>query len=102
MTVLPIAAVISVFSFDVFRLWTGSAEIAHNAAPIASILVIGSALNGLMVLPYSLQLAHGWTSIGLRINFFLIVLLVPAYLLWLHDTALLVPLPAGQFRKLST
>ncbi len=30
-----------------------------------------------MTLPYALQLAHGWTSLGLRINAGLMVLLVP-------------------------
>ncbi len=36
------------------------------------------ALNALMHLPYALQISHGWTSIGLRINTFLIITLVPA------------------------
>ena len=36
------------------------------------------AINGLMNLPYALQLACGWTRIGLQINTFLIVAMVPA------------------------
>ena len=75
---LPVALVVALFSYDLLLLWTGSAETARNAAPIASVLVIGTALNGLMNLPYALQLAHGWTSIGLRINTFFIITLVPA------------------------
>jgi O-antigen/teichoic acid export membrane protein len=78
--VLPIAAVVALFSFDLLRLWTGSAETALNVAPIASVLVIGSAFNALMVVPYALQLAYGWTSIGLRINLSLIVVLIPTLL----------------------
>lgn len=76
--ILPLAAVVALFSFDMLLLWTGNAETARNAAPIVSMLVIGTALNGLMNLPYALQLAHGWTSLGLRINTFLILTLVPA------------------------
>jgi O-antigen/teichoic acid export membrane protein len=76
--VLPLAAVVALFSYDLLLLWIGNAETARHAAPIASILVIGTALNGLMNLPYALQLAYGWTSIGLRINTFFIVILVPA------------------------
>lgn len=76
--VLPLAAVVALFSYDLLLLWVGNAETARHAAPIASVLVIGTALNGLMNLPYALQLAHGWTSIGLRINTFFIVILSPA------------------------
>jgi O-antigen/teichoic acid export membrane protein len=72
------AAVIALFSSDILRLWTGSAVTAQNAAPIVSVLVLGTALNGLMNLPYALQLACGWTSLGLRINIFLIATMVPA------------------------
>jgi O-antigen/teichoic acid export membrane protein len=75
--VLPVAAVLSFFSYDIVFLWTGSSQTAGTASPIVSILVIGMALNALMTLPYALQLSHGWTSIGLRINMFLIVTLVP-------------------------
>ena len=75
--VIPAAAVVSLFAFDILLLWTGNADTAHHAAPIASLLVIGTALNGLMNLPYALQLAYGWTALGLTINSFFIVGLVP-------------------------
>lgn len=75
--IIPVAAVLSLFSFDILLLWTGNAETARIASPIVSVMVIGTALNGLMTLPYALQLSHGWTSIGLRINTFFIITLVP-------------------------
>ena len=76
--ILPAAAVIAFFSREIMVLWTGSPEIANNTALIVSILVAGTALNGLMNLPYALQLSHGWTRIGLAINIVFIVTLVPA------------------------
>jgi O-antigen/teichoic acid export membrane protein len=76
--VLPVAALLAFFSHDLLLLWTGSTKTAVMASPIVSVLVIGMALNALMTLPYALQLSHGWTSIGLRINIFLIIILVPA------------------------
>lgn len=79
--VLPIAAILSVFSFELVSLWTGSPEMARRAAPLVSLLATGTALNGLMNLPYALQLAHGVTRIGIAINSALIVLLVPATVL---------------------
>ncbi len=76
--VFPAAMVLAFFSFDILLLWTRSAETAGMASPIVSLLVIGMAINAMMTLPYALQLSHGWTSIGLRINVFLIATLVPA------------------------
>ncbi len=74
--VLPVAAMLAFFASDILRLWTGNGEITRHVAPIASLLVLGSALNSIMVLPYSLQLAYGWTSLGIRINICLIVFMV--------------------------
>ena len=76
--ILPATAVIALFSGTIMVLWTGSPEIADNTAYIVSILVSGTALNGLMNLPFALQLSHGWTRIGLTINTFFILVLVPA------------------------
>lgn len=76
--VLPVAAVLAFFSFDILLLWTGNTKTAEIASPIVSVLVIGMALNAIMHLPYALQISHGWTSIGLRINTFFIIMLVPA------------------------
>jgi len=83
--ILPLAAILALFSTDILQFWTRNAEVARNAGPIATLLVIGSALNGLMNLPYALQLAYGWTSIGLRITIFLIFLTVPA--IWFMATS---------------
>jgi O-antigen/teichoic acid export membrane protein len=79
--ILPAAAIIAFFSPEIMLLWTGSPEVANNTASIVSILVAGTALNGLMNLPFALQLSYGWTRIGLAINAFFIVTLVPAIVL---------------------
>jgi O-antigen/teichoic acid export membrane protein len=79
--ILPAAVVVAFFSREIMHLWTGNPEIANNTAPIVSILVAGTALNGLMNLPYALQLSHGWTRIGLAINTLFILTLVPAIVL---------------------
>jgi O-antigen/teichoic acid export membrane protein len=76
--ILPLATILALFSTQILHLWTRNSEVAHNAGPIAALLVIGSALNGLMFLPYALQLAYGWTSIGLRITGCLTIIFVPA------------------------
>lgn len=78
--VIPLAALIALFSHDIVLLWTGNMEVANNTSPIISILVIGTAMNGLMNTPYALQLSHGWTRIGLTINTLLIFLFIPSIL----------------------
>ncbi len=75
--VLPIVAVLSLFSFEVLRLWTGNSETAANTAPVLSVLLIGSAMNALQCLPYMLQLAFGWTTLSLLAGLISISVLVP-------------------------
>jgi hypothetical protein len=43
--------------------------------------MLGNLLNGLMWIPYQTQLAHGWTSLTVRINIAAVSLMVPA-ILW--------------------
>lgn len=76
--ILPMAAVVSFFSFDVLRLWTRSSETAVFAAPILAVLVIGSALNALLFLPYALQLASGWTKLSLMAGLLSLAIVIPA------------------------
>lgn len=73
----PIAMVLAVFSEDLVRIWTGSPDIASSVALIISLLAIGSALHGVMFLPYALQLAYGMIRLPLTINAILMVVLVP-------------------------
>ncbi len=75
--IIPLTAVLALFSAEVLQLWTRNPEVARNAGPIASILVLAAAINGLMFLPFTLQLAYGWTSLGLKITIFLTIIVVP-------------------------
>lgn len=76
--VVPAGAVIALFATDILIVWTGSVETAQHAAQVARLLVIGTALNGLMSAPYALQLAHGNTRLGIWLHVGLITLFVPA------------------------
>lgn len=72
------AAVVVFFSADLLRLWTHNLRIASNSGVILSILVTGTALNGLLSLPYALQLAHGRTRLALVMNIVSVLFVVPA------------------------
>jgi O-antigen/teichoic acid export membrane protein len=79
--IAAVATVLMAFSRDVIFLWTGDADMAAKVAVPASILVAGSALNGLMNLPYALQLAHGWTRLTVISNLVALVLGIP-FCIW--------------------
>lgn len=68
---------LGIYAADIVALWTGNSDTAARVAPLVTLLCIGSAINGLMFFPYSLQLAHGLSWIPLLINGLLLVLLAP-------------------------
>jgi O-antigen/teichoic acid export membrane protein len=76
--VLPAAAVLTFFSFDILQLWTRSTETAAFDTYILSILVVGSALNALLYQPYALQLAFGWTKLSFVAGVLSVAILIPS------------------------
>lgn len=79
--VAAISIVLILFSKDVIYLWTGDIATATKVALPLSILVAGTALNGLMNLPYALQLAHGWTRLTVWANMVALILGIP-FCIW--------------------
>jgi O-antigen/teichoic acid export membrane protein len=77
-TVAPPAALMIFFADPVLRIWTGNQEVTHNAAPILTLLAIGSLLHTMMYMPYMLQLAAGWSGFAVRVNAIAVCILVPA------------------------
>jgi len=75
--VLPAAITIAIFSKEILTLWLGDTLAVQNAHQILTLLMIGTALNAVMTLPYALQLAHGWTKLAIYKNIIAIALLVP-------------------------
>jgi O-antigen/teichoic acid export membrane protein len=75
--ILPIVLTITLFSESIILAWSGNQMLADNSSPILSIYIIGSYLNGLVNIPYHLQLAHGWTSLALKMNLITLLFLMP-------------------------
>ena len=75
------AMVLIVFGDRVLRLWTGNPALTQHVAPLMAVLALGTLFNGLVWMPYQMQLAHGWTSLTIKFNIVAIGLLVPAILL---------------------
>jgi O-antigen/teichoic acid export membrane protein len=75
--ILPIAIVIALFSYEVIFLWTQNPVTAEKTHLIVSIMICGTAINGLMGMPYALQLAFGWTRLSFFKTLIAVILLVP-------------------------
>ena len=75
---LPVATIIIVYSREVLWLWTGNATAAANAALLLKLLMAGTAINAIISLPYTLQLASSWPQLALTIAVCAMVVFVPA------------------------
>jgi O-antigen/teichoic acid export membrane protein len=75
--ILPAAIVIAFFSYEVILLWTQNPITADKTHLIVSIMICGTALNGLTNPAYALQLAFGWTKLSFYKNVIAVIVLVP-------------------------
>jgi hypothetical protein len=74
---MPATVVVVFFSFEILALWTQNLTVAAHTQLILRLLIIGYCLNGLMMMPYALQLAYGWTTLSLGLNLTAAILLMP-------------------------
>lgn len=79
---ISMGLVMTFFSKEIILAWTGNMVTAQNTFMLISFLAVGNVLMGLMLIPYALQLAFGWTKLGLIFNAFSVLILIPA-LIWL-------------------
>jgi len=66
------------FGHEALDVWTKNTALSGRIYALAAVLSVGSLFNGLMTIPYYLQLSSGWTGLTVRINLFAICLVVPA------------------------
>jgi O-antigen/teichoic acid export membrane protein len=74
---LPAAATLALFSDELLRLWTLDEAVVRNAGAILAVLAVGTAMNGLMNMPVSLQLSHGWTRLVFWTNVVAVAVFTP-------------------------
>lgn len=82
MLLLPLAAMLAFFSKEIIYIWTKDSDLTEYVAPILTVWVIGSAFNGIMHIPYALQLAHGWTTLATYVNLVAVLLTLPGILVF--------------------
>ncbi len=77
----PAVMLLAFFPIGVIFLWTGDNELAKKSGSILSIYILGSYLNALVQMPAFLQMAKGWTSLGVYTNLIAALIIVPALLI---------------------
>jgi O-antigen/teichoic acid export membrane protein len=75
------AMVLMVFGYRVLWLWTGNPSLAGRVAPLVVFMALGTLLNGLLLMPFQMQLAEGWTSLTIKVDIVAVSLYVPTVLL---------------------
>lgn len=79
--ILPIAAIVALFSLRLIQIWTQDSTTATMTAPIVALLFISTALYNLLDVPYSLIVAYGWTKLGFFQQLISAVVLIPLMVL---------------------
>lgn len=74
------ACVVAVFGEQVIHAWTGDQALATELATPLALFFAGSAINGILNIPYALQLSHARTNVVLLVNLVLLIAFVPVYI----------------------
>jgi len=80
--VLPVAATLAFYSKEILFIWLKNPETVANSHVLLSLLVVGTAMNTLVTLPYVLQLAYGFTRLVFLQNLFSVIILIPL-MIWM-------------------
>lgn len=83
--VCSLGSFIVLFSSELLLLWTRNSEIASEMSPVLSILAFAAMLNGLMQLPYAMQLAHGWTRLAITMHIAAAVISMPTVVYFTYN-----------------
>jgi O-antigen/teichoic acid export membrane protein len=77
LVVIPITVWLALFSEKIVFVWSGDAALSQKINQIVSLLAIGTMLNALVHIPYSIQLSFGWLRLALVNNLVLVALIFP-------------------------
>jgi O-antigen/teichoic acid export membrane protein len=74
---IPTAVILALFAKETIFLWTTSTETTLNTSGIVGILVVGTTVNGIMNMPFALQIANDWPGLSLLTNTAFCIVQVP-------------------------
>jgi O-antigen/teichoic acid export membrane protein len=78
MFIISMGIFLVVFPDAILGLWTGNPIFSASVTPLLVPLAIGTMLNGLMNMPFHLQIAFGWTRLSVWSSSLSIIFLAPA------------------------
>jgi O-antigen/teichoic acid export membrane protein len=78
--ILPLGLTLAAFSSEVLLFWTRSPATAAAAGTAGTLLLVGSTVFAMQMIPGQLALAYGWAGIHLRIGIVSVAVMAPA--LW--------------------
>jgi len=81
--IFPIVLTMILYHNQILFLWARDQNIADHAGILLALLAAGFGLNSLATLPYTMQLAYGWTSLALYQNVISLFLQVPLLILFI-------------------
>jgi O-antigen/teichoic acid export membrane protein len=74
---LPAALTLAIYAGKFIFAWTGSSAAAQKAGLVASLLLFGSIVQAILIIPYYLALAHGNTKLNLWLGLISVILITP-------------------------
>lgn len=80
--IFPVGVTMAFFSKEILSIWLRDPVTVANTHILLSLLIIGTAINTLMMLPYALQLSYGLTKLIFLQNAVSLALLVPL-MIWM-------------------
>ncbi len=77
LSIVPVSLLMVFFARDMIWVWTDNAQLAASIRWVVACLAIGTMCNGLMTIPYALQLANAWTMLAFWQNVVAVCVLAP-------------------------
>ncbi len=74
---MPCGFLLYFWGDGIIYMWSGKVQIVQQTYSLLSVLLWGTLIRSLMEIPLQCTLAHGWTSLHIRINAVLVCLLGP-------------------------
>ena len=66
--VASLAFVLIAFAHPILTLWMHNPAVAADAAPLLRVYVLGTMFQAMTTMPFTLQLAHGWTRLAFSLT----------------------------------
>jgi O-antigen/teichoic acid export membrane protein len=82
--ILPVSTVIFFFAKEVLLVWTKNPSLASNTAPLLQVLIIGTTLSALMVMPHTLLLANNRIRFMLYSHIIAGICIIPLIIGFIH------------------